>query len=150
VDPLDAQGQSLLLSNLEAANVAHKVKSMFVSSEEAVRSWHEPISALFIDGDHSYPAVKKDYDNWKNHVAQEGLLIFHDSQMDGVGRLLSEIRSEGIFNFGGEIASITFFTRGSAPGLSAGKFTSLQRVRRIAAACSNKLKTFSGIRDRFW
>jgi cephalosporin hydroxylase len=38
----------------------------------------ESFDLLFIDGDHSYAGVKKDWEDYKGLVRQGGLIIFHD------------------------------------------------------------------------
>jgi predicted O-methyltransferase YrrM len=47
---------------------------------EQVRGLHTPasIDILFIDGDHSYTGVKKDYDTYSEFVKTGGLIAFHD------------------------------------------------------------------------
>ena len=39
---------------------------------------HEPIDVLFIDGDHSYEGVKKDFELYEPLVKKGGLICFHD------------------------------------------------------------------------
>lgn len=39
---------------------------------------NKPIDVLFIDGDHSYEGVKKDFELYEPLVAKGGLIIFHD------------------------------------------------------------------------
>ena len=48
-------------------------------SYNAVKVWDTPIDILFIDGDHTYKAVKQDYDDWVPKVRQGGYILFHDS-----------------------------------------------------------------------
>ncbi|MBD3303775.1 class I SAM-dependent methyltransferase [Candidatus Woesearchaeota archaeon] len=38
----------------------------------------KPIDVLFIDGDHSYEGVKKDFELYEPVVAKGGIIIFHD------------------------------------------------------------------------
>ena len=38
----------------------------------------QPVDVLFIDGDHSYPGVKADYEMYSPLVAPGGLVCFHD------------------------------------------------------------------------
>jgi len=38
----------------------------------------EKIDVLFIDGDHTYEGVKKDYEMYKDFVKDNGLILFHD------------------------------------------------------------------------
>jgi len=37
------------------------------------------VDILFIDGDHSYEGVKKDYENWVDTVKPSGHILFHDA-----------------------------------------------------------------------
>lgn len=39
---------------------------------------HEPIDFLFIDGDHTYPGVKQDHTMYKDLMADDGIIAFHD------------------------------------------------------------------------
>jgi len=50
-------------------------------SYEAVKKWKLTIDALFIDGDHTYDAVKKDFDQWLPFVKKGGIIFFHDSNI---------------------------------------------------------------------
>ena len=35
---------------------------------------------IFIDGDHRYEAVRKDFDDWFPHVRPGGFMLLHDSR----------------------------------------------------------------------
>ena len=48
-------------------------------SDEAARNWDLPIDFLFIDGDHSYDAVRRDWEDWSGHVTPGGHVAFHDA-----------------------------------------------------------------------
>lgn len=48
-------------------------------SYKAIQTWDVPIDAIFIDGDHTYSAVKQDYQEWLPKVRQGGIIMFHDS-----------------------------------------------------------------------
>jgi len=53
----------------------------------------DDIDVLVIDGDHSYEAVKKDFETWGPHVVPGGYLIFDDvPTWPGPTRLHNEIR----------------------------------------------------------
>jgi len=53
---------------------------------------------LFIDADHSYVGVKKDFTAWFPKVKDNGIILFHDTFMQpGVAQFLSELPS----NYGG-------------------------------------------------
>lgn len=55
-------------------------------SYNLVKKWPEieakPIEILFIDGDHNYEAVKKDFDDWFPLVKNGGYILFHDSRKE--------------------------------------------------------------------
>jgi len=54
----------------------------------------EKADFLFIDGDHSYVGVKKDFANFKQFVADDGIVAFHDIIASdlGVKKFWSEIK----------------------------------------------------------
>jgi predicted O-methyltransferase YrrM len=41
-------------------------------------SWDTPIDLLFIDANHTFEAVKRDYLEWSNFVREGGFIAFHD------------------------------------------------------------------------
>lgn len=83
------------------------------------------IDVLFIDGDHSYEGVKKDFDLYSNIISENGIIVFHDTderyekslivsedakkdnyRFDGPSKLIKELESNtewnliNLFNFG--------------------------------------------------
>jgi len=65
--------------------------------DEAVKDFpNHSIDILHIDGTHTYEAVKNDYENWKNKVKLEGVILFHDILVAdfGVWKLWKEIKEE--------------------------------------------------------
>src|SRR5687768_1596409 len=49
-------------------------------SQDAAVGWSTPIDLLFIDGDHLEPGVRRDWDDWHDHVVPGGHVAFHDSR----------------------------------------------------------------------
>jgi tetratricopeptide (TPR) repeat protein len=50
-----------------------------MTTEEAAKNWSgEPIRLLFIDGNHQYEYVKKDFMLWEPYLIDEGVIVFHD------------------------------------------------------------------------
>lgn len=47
-------------------------------SNEIIKQWTEPIGMIFIDGDHSYQAVKQDINDWMPFLEIGGIAAFHD------------------------------------------------------------------------
>jgi cephalosporin hydroxylase len=59
---------------------------------------NKAIDFLFIDGDHSYEAVKSDFENYSKFVRKGGIVAFHDIiYSEGVNRIWNEIKSKGTF-----------------------------------------------------
>jgi predicted O-methyltransferase YrrM len=49
-------------------------------SHEAITSWHKPIDLLFLDADHSFDGVTRDFREWGRHVRPGGVILVHTSQ----------------------------------------------------------------------
>ena len=56
-------------------------------------SWSEPISLLWIDGDHSYEGVKRDFRCWLPHLQANATIAFDDAADPKLGprRLIDEL-----------------------------------------------------------
>jgi len=48
-------------------------------SSDARRNWRRPIDFLFIDGDHRYEAVKRDWEEWTPFLRPAGFVVLHDA-----------------------------------------------------------------------
>ena len=48
-------------------------------SFNVVKSFQKPFDFIFIDGDHSYEACRKDFEDWYPLLSQDGFVAFHDS-----------------------------------------------------------------------
>jgi len=49
-------------------------------SHDAARHWTAPIDFLFIDGDHSWAGLERDWQDWTSHLVPGGLVALHDSR----------------------------------------------------------------------
>ena len=47
-------------------------------SHDHAPAFREPIDLLFLDGDHSFDAVQRDYRDWAPKVRPGGFLVLHD------------------------------------------------------------------------
>lgn len=65
-------------ANVAQMGVTGHVRPIQAASDAAAATWTEPIRLLFIDGDHSYEAVKSDFTLWTPFVIAGGLVAFHD------------------------------------------------------------------------
>jgi len=94
-DLLDSEhrGRSLNVfqKNIREMNLAERVTAIVATSEEAAKDWDKPIRLLFVDADHGYEAVKKDFEKWSPHVCLGGCIAFHDvGDWPGVTRFYEE------------------------------------------------------------
>lgn len=81
-------------ANLEAFGLGEVVLATVSSSQAAAAIWAGAVRMIFIDGDHSYQGTKGDFEAWFSHVAETGLICFHDYQnshyLDGVTKFIDE------------------------------------------------------------
>ena len=65
------------------------------ASAEVSAQWRQPITILFIDGDHSYDATAADFKAWAPFVVHHGLVIFHDVQVwPGVTSFYTQLKED--------------------------------------------------------
>ena len=94
-------------TNISKLGLSEQVIMIRSTSEEAARDWQRPIDLIFIDGDHSYTGVKRDWELFAPHVRPFGIVVFHDTMWElppwreyfradmGVPRLVDELREQG-------------------------------------------------------
>jgi predicted O-methyltransferase YrrM len=97
----------LFLRNVSLAGVEPFVEVVREFSYQAAATWKLAIDILFIDGDHSYEGVKKDWEAFSPHVTEFGVVIFHDTLWDlqpdpryarsdmGVPKFVEDLRQQG-------------------------------------------------------
>lgn len=75
------------------------VRLVNLSSEVITPGWKGPVSLLWLDGDHTYAGVKRDFDCWKNHLAPTAYIAFDDATDPRLGprKLIGEIIKSGGF-----------------------------------------------------
>ncbi len=70
------------VDNLTSVGLLDYVEPIVATSQQAAQSWNKPIRLLFIDGDHSYDAVKADFEMWSRFLVVEALVAFDDVASD--------------------------------------------------------------------
>jgi predicted O-methyltransferase YrrM len=74
-------------------------------SHDAVTDWDKGIDFLFIDADHRYEAVQRDWNDWTPFVRRSGVVALHDALPvsgcvdpgDGPARLLESLRADPVW-----------------------------------------------------
>jgi len=81
--------------NLLRAGVVEQVRLVNLSSEVVTPGWQLPVGFLWIDGDHRYEAVRRDFECWAPHL--RGKVAFHDAIQEKLGpfRLIEELLADG-------------------------------------------------------
>ena len=77
--------------NIMKAKVSEKVYPIHLPSYELAGCWTKPISLIFIDGAHSYEAVKQDIEGFLPHMVSGGIIAIHDSTWPDIERYLHEL-----------------------------------------------------------
>ena len=97
----------IMSANIRKLGLSDVVEIIRMRSEDAALVWTRPIDILFIDGDHSYEGVRRDWDLFAPHVSPFGVVVFHDTIWDfgpapqrtrddmGVPRFVDELREQG-------------------------------------------------------
>ncbi|QEC69073.1 class I SAM-dependent methyltransferase [Panacibacter ginsenosidivorans] len=98
------------IANIQQFDLGDIIFPVCLSSFEVGKIWSKPIDLLWIDGDHSYTGVSTDFYQFSVHVKKNGILIFHDSHMEGIKQLMSEIDINS-FRKIGEVDSMTIYER---------------------------------------
>jgi glycosyltransferase involved in cell wall biosynthesis/predicted O-methyltransferase YrrM len=65
--------------NIKNAELNDIVIPAVKTSEEAAKDFAEPVEFIFIDGDHEYESVKKDFELWFPKLINKGIIAFHDT-----------------------------------------------------------------------
>ncbi|MGA9341936.1 MAG: class I SAM-dependent methyltransferase [Rhodanobacteraceae bacterium] len=71
----------------------NEVALVNLSSEDVAAAWTQPVGLAFIDGDHHYEQVLRDFRCWDRHVVLGGLVAFDDALDPACGpaRVVREI-----------------------------------------------------------
>lgn len=81
--PQMPQGNSFaeFKGNLKAAKVSGFVKPVVQTSEKAASLFKTPVELVFIDGNHEYEFVKRDFELWFPKLLEHGVMAFHDTNL---------------------------------------------------------------------
>lgn len=95
--------------NIVKAGIADLVVPLVSTSETAASDFAEPVEMIFIDGDHEYESVRRDFELWFPKVIENGVMAFHDTtNWEGPRKLVTErIYKSRTFSDASLVCSIT-------------------------------------------
>jgi Methyltransferase domain len=127
IDPLIPDSMDVNLSGSEAIirkNLSFYKKFTLLKdySFNLARSFKDPFDFIFIDGDHSYEACLKDFEDWYPLTSNGGFIAFHDSAAvtsqpsahkgyEGPIRVAEELKKDGRVRYVETVDSITVFQK---------------------------------------
>lgn len=127
IDPIipDSMDKNLIGDELKIIKLVEEFKKFtFIKdySFNVVKTWDKEIDYIFIDGDHNYMAVKKDFEDWFPFVKKEGYIGLHDSRMNrktppgapyhpGPSKLADELIISPYVELVDEFGSLTLFRK---------------------------------------
>lgn len=124
--------------NLARSGVRTMVEFHQAFSYELASDWSRPLRLLWIDGDHSYPSSKQDFDLFLPYLADGAILAMHDvlSRYDGCIRVFTEdVLSSPHFGAAGLCGSIGWaqywHVPRRRPAEEAGKRRLLRQLSRL-------------------
>ena len=98
---------AIIMENLRRGGLTEQVEIIRKTSQDAAQGWQRKIDLIFIDGDHGYEGVKRDWELFLPHLSEFGVVVFHDTLWDlrpdpnlsrtdmGVPRFVDELRAAG-------------------------------------------------------
>lgn len=94
----------------KCSDIVHLIN---LSSEMLSSSAIENISLLWIDGDHSYKSVKRDFEHWKPNLCLDAFIVFDDANdpMLGPRMLINELVATGEYEVINTISRMSVLSR---------------------------------------
>lgn len=91
-------------SNVRRSGLGEYVEPFVGTSQEAREVYSSlRLKLLFIDGSHDFPDVLLDYSMWNDMIVPGGYLAFHDSNFEGVNRVLHQHLDRVRYRYDGTI-----------------------------------------------
>lgn len=91
----------------------HVVRLINLSSEAVCGTWRSPVALLWIDGDHSYAGVKRDFEAWEPHLMPGACIAFDDTVDEEIGpyRVIAELTERGRYVIRQRVGKVTVIAR---------------------------------------
>ena len=107
----EASSFNEFLHNVATAGVRDRLEVHRAYSTEIAAGWNRPISFLWIDGDHTYPGAKADFDGFARHLVGGGVVAFHDALHEFAGPIrvfVEDVLRSDRFGAAGFVQSIAW------------------------------------------
>ena len=75
-----------------------RIKLLPVFSYDAVHDVPDQIDFIFIDGDHSYEGIKRDWEDWSEKIRPGGVIALHDTSVPDHDSSISQLGSFKFYN----------------------------------------------------
>ena len=91
----------------------HVVRLVNLSSEQVAPGWRLPVALLWIDGDHRYEGVRRDFESWRPYLMAGATVVFDDAADPAIGpyRLIAELLATGGYEKVREFGKMTVLRR---------------------------------------
>ena len=91
------EDRAAFFRNMVRTNAYEQVRLLNTSSEVLSPGWKEPVALLWLDGDHAYEGVRRDFDSWEHHLLPECDVVLDDADDPQLGphRLVAELVESG-------------------------------------------------------
>lgn len=101
--------RGIFFQNMLDTSCFEIVRLINSSSEIITPGWKKEVSLLWIDGDHSYEGVKRDYECWKPFLTEESIIVFDDSLDRSIGpvKLIEDLVTNEGFNIVHQVGKVT-------------------------------------------
>jgi hypothetical protein len=124
IDPIipDSMDNSLIGDENKIKDLVSKYSNFtFIKdySYNVIKNWDKKIDYIFIYGDHTYEAVKQDFEQWYPHVKVGGVISIHDSSANrggpsfwpGPSKLTDELISDTRVEYIETLTALTIFKK---------------------------------------
>ena len=103
------QDRGAFYQNMLKTSCFEIVRLINLSSEVVTPGWKRRVNLLWIDGDHTYNGVKRDFNCWKPFLSQDAVIAFDDSTDSQLGpaKLLQELLDSNEFCFLKKVGKVT-------------------------------------------
>lgn len=92
------EDRGAFFENMVRSGAYRNVRLLNVSSEVIAPGWQLPVGLLWIDGDHSYEGVCRDWACWSSHLLPGAVVVFDDAHDESIGpyKLIQDLLSQGV------------------------------------------------------